>query len=82
MLRMGVCGGQVAEPWQAVLIGAIGGVACSFSGHFIRRFCVNRLGVHDTVSSARARRRVGEGKEEEEVEGGGRSGGEVGGWGG
>jgi len=31
------------------MIGAIGGVVCSFSGHFIRSFCVDRLGVHDTV---------------------------------
>jgi len=39
----------IAEPWQATLIGACGGVMCSFSGHFIRTFCVNRLEVHDTV---------------------------------
>ena len=30
---------------QATLIGALGGVMCSFSGHFIRVFCVQRLDV-------------------------------------
>ena len=31
--------------FQATLIGALGGVMCSFSGHFIRVFCVQRLDV-------------------------------------
>mmetsp|Transcript_10903 Transcript_10903/g.21915 ORF Transcript_10903/g.21915 Transcript_10903/m.21915 type:complete len:617 (+) Transcript_10903:185-2035(+) len=48
-VAIGSVANLVAEPYQAILIGAIGGVVCSFSGHFIRTFCVDRLGVHDTV---------------------------------
>mmetsp|Transcript_26548 Transcript_26548/g.63459 ORF Transcript_26548/g.63459 Transcript_26548/m.63459 type:complete len:616 (+) Transcript_26548:411-2258(+) len=48
-VAIGSVANVVAEPWQALLIGAIGGVVCSFSGHFIRLFCINSLGVHDTV---------------------------------
>jgi hypothetical protein len=48
-VAIGSVANVVAQPWQALLIGAIGGVVCSFSGHFIRLFCIKNLGVHDTV---------------------------------
>jgi len=48
-VAIGSVANLVAEPWQATLIGAIGGIACSAANHFIRQFCVNRLEVHDTV---------------------------------
>ena len=48
-VAMGSVANLVARPWEATLIGACGGIMCSFSGHFIRHFCVNQLGVHDTV---------------------------------
>jgi len=48
-VAIGSVANLIAEPWQATLIGACGGVMCSFSGHFIRVFCVERLEVHDTV---------------------------------
>mmetsp|Transcript_2553 Transcript_2553/g.8399 ORF Transcript_2553/g.8399 Transcript_2553/m.8399 type:complete len:485 (-) Transcript_2553:1097-2551(-) len=48
-VAMGSVANLLATPWQATLIGACGGVVCSFSGHFIRLFCVERLGIHDTV---------------------------------
>merc|ERR1712216_622661 len=48
-VAMGSVANLVAKPWHATLIGACGGVMCSFAGHFMRVFCDDRLEVHDTV---------------------------------
>lgn len=44
-VAMGSVANLVAKPWHATLIGACGGVMCSFAGHFMRVFCDDRLEV-------------------------------------
>jgi len=48
-VAMGSVANLVAKPWEATLIGAIGGFACSFAGRYLRVFLNDRLNVHDTV---------------------------------
>eukprot|EP00285_Hemiselmis_virescens_P007624 CAMPEP_0173383260 /NCGR_PEP_ID=MMETSP1356-20130122/5816_1 /TAXON_ID=77927 ORGANISM="Hemiselmis virescens, Strain PCC157" /NCGR_SAMPLE_ID=MMETSP1356 /ASSEMBLY_ACC=CAM_ASM_000847 /LENGTH=623 /DNA_ID=CAMNT_0014338039 /DNA_START=120 /DNA_END=1991 /DNA_ORIENTATION=- len=48
-VAIGSVANLTAEPWEAIVIGAVGGIACSWAGHYMRVFCVGRLKVHDTV---------------------------------
>jgi len=48
-VAIGSVANLIAEPWEAILIGAVGGIVCSWAGHYMRAFCVGRLQVHDTV---------------------------------
>jgi len=40
-----------AQPWEAMVIGFIGGGACSTSHHFLRRFLEKNLNITDTVGA-------------------------------
>ena len=39
----------LCEPWLALVIGGLGGMACCFGIHQARAFFENRLQLHDTV---------------------------------
>mmetsp|Transcript_61590 Transcript_61590/g.144867 ORF Transcript_61590/g.144867 Transcript_61590/m.144867 type:complete len:603 (+) Transcript_61590:213-2021(+) len=40
-----------AKPWEAIIVGFVGGGACSTSHHYLRRFLEKKLQITDTVGA-------------------------------